>query len=129
MFYGIETTEIKLEGITGARNAFKCSFSAVTLTVKPTGQLESGIDTLKEGLSLLGLAIAWLFSTLEETPSLKRSLEVTDTVTSVRWCLVEVFAQSIPMTLRDECDKDLHHLFKDNLVGGPSLVASEAKLT
>ena len=55
-----------------------------------------GIDMLKSAILLPGLAVRWLFTEVD-----RRECEV---------------------ALIDEQNKDLHHLIKENLVGGPSIV-------
>ena len=55
-----------------------------------------GIDMLKSAISLPGLAVRWLFT--------------------------EVGRRECEVALLNEQNKDLHHLIKENPVGGPSIV-------
>ena len=53
------------------------------------------IDMLRQGISIPGVTLTYLFLTLEP---------------------------GIFFSLVDKKNKDLHHLFKENMVGGPSII-------
>ena len=61
---------------------------------------EKHIDMLKQGVSIPGVTLLYLFNTL---PS-------------------DTFPSETFFTLFPEKDKDLYYLFRDNMVGGPSII-------
>ena len=67
-----------------------------------------GIDMLKSAISLPGLAVRWMFALTND-------------------CEIDSSAHGIennlqPVMLLDESSKDLYKLFREHLVGGPSII-------
>ena len=67
-----------------------------------------GIDMLKSAISLPGLAVRWMFALTND-------------------CDIDSSAYGIennlqPVMLLDESSRDLYKLFRENLVGGPSII-------
>ena len=61
----------------------------------PSGRKDKKIDILRQGISIPGVTLTYLLTTLES---------------GIFFCLF------------DEKNKDLYHLFKKNMVGGPSII-------
>jgi G:T-mismatch repair DNA endonuclease (very short patch repair protein) len=81
---------------------------------------EKGIDMLKEGLSLPGLAVVWLFSVVERPLSIREAFNRQRGDELYRYR--EAIRQTRQVRLLDDHDSDLYSLYKENTVGGPSLV-------
>jgi G:T-mismatch repair DNA endonuclease (very short patch repair protein) len=74
-----------------------------------------GIDMLKDAISLPGLAIKWMFIEAPQPTHISRS-------TTPSSGLAGALRDIQPIMLIDEPNKDLYHLIKSNIVGGPSIV-------
>jgi G:T-mismatch repair DNA endonuclease (very short patch repair protein) len=81
-----------------------------------------GIDMLKEGLSLPGLAVIWMFATVGEPESIMELYERQPTDTDKFERARDAVLGSTSVHLFDNANKDLYQLFKNNTVGGPSQV-------
>jgi len=78
------------------------------------------IDMLKEGLSLPGLSVVWLFKTIGEPPTLRDAM-LSARATGLKGVEEAVLATK-SVRLFDDENRDLGPLMKDNTVGGPSQV-------
>ena len=79
------------------------------------------IDMGRQAISLPGLAVLWMESVVGPRPSLRRDYQACsprDQYQSLKSAVV----RSMRVQLIDEDNKDLHQLFRTNLVGGPALV-------
>ena len=79
------------------------------------------IDMGRQAISLPGLAVLWMESVVGPRPSMRRDFQphpLNEQYKSVKDAVV----RSMRVQLIDEDNKDLHQLFRANLVGGPALV-------
>ena len=83
-----------------------------------------GIDMGRQAISLPGLAVLWMESVVGTRPSNRETFAVSpvgndkDKYTDFYQSIVN----SLRVQLIDEDNRELHQLFRNNLVGGPSIV-------
>ena len=82
---------------------------------------QKNIDMLKEGISLPGLAVVWLFRVIERPLSIRANFSREDN-SSLYNSIRRAVLASRHVRLIDAEDEDLYKLYKNNTVGGPSLV-------
>ena len=83
---------------------------------------EKGIDMLTRAISLPGLAVLWMFNTIGDRPSLKEAFEKNKAGHSFFGAICAAVKETRRLHLIDEENHHLYKLFRENLVGGPSLV-------
>jgi hypothetical protein len=82
---------------------------------------QKNIDMLKEGISLPGLAVVWLFRVIEHPQSIRQKFFYEDN-SSLYSSFRKAILNTRHVRLIDQQDSDLYKLYKSNTVGGPSLV-------
>jgi G:T-mismatch repair DNA endonuclease (very short patch repair protein) len=82
---------------------------------------QKNIDMLKEGISLPGLAVVWLFRVIERPLSIRQKFTHEDD-SSLYTSFRKAILNTRHVRLIDKQDSDLYKLYKSNTVGGPSLV-------
>ena len=81
-----------------------------------------GIDMGKQAISLPGLAVLWMESVIGPRPTNRQLFRDTDNEVDGYVSIYQSIVNSLCVQVIDEDNRELHQLFRDNLVGGPSIV-------